>query len=334
MYCLAVLGGPILFVLQAFGQVWYAMPAALAAVPITALTLLMIWRILLWLDGFHARGFILAPLVMGFIWGATVWPGLSMWANDHVTRVVTNLGGDAFAVNWQAAISAPIDEELIKAIGIAVVAVLFRPLLTRPMHGLLLGGFVGLGAQIAEDCLYSTQTALLSPQHPASDTIIVALLRLITAFTSHWAMSALAGVGIVVLMSRTDRPWSWRLGMFAMFYLLAVAMHVIFDAPHPPGPGLLVIFLPVLVDAAIFTIAYRWVLGTERQWFRGVIALPAARALGPEANLSALLTAGGRRNARAALRYSLRMSRGQAKRYERDLLARLEALPLAEQPQG
>ncbi|MGW5229082.1 PrsW family intramembrane metalloprotease [Nocardia niigatensis] len=326
VYCVAVMAGPLLFVLQAAGQVWFAGSAALAALPVTAVTLLVIARILFALDPFRARRHLVAPMVMGAIWGATVWTGLAMWSNDHLSRAITNLFGDRFAINWSAAITAPIDEEYIKAIGIAVVALLFRARLTRPMHGLLLGASVGLGAQIAENCLYSTQTALSSPQDPAVDVILVAVLRLFTAFTSHWAMSALAGVGIVLLISRTDRSWAWRLGVFTVFYALAFTMHVLFDAPRPPGPALLSTYLPILIDLVIFALAYAWVLTTERRWFRGLIAGPAARAVGTEAGLAPLLTYRRRRKARAALRYSTGWSRKQALAYERGLLDRVTDL--------
>ena len=326
VYCVAVMAGPLLFVLQAAGQVWFAGSAALAALPVTTVTLLVIARILFALDPFRARRHLVAPMVMGAIWGATVWTGLAMWSNDHLSRAITNLFGDRFAINWSAAITAPIDEEYIKAIGIAVVALLFRARLTRPMHGLLLGASVGLGAQIAENCLYSTQTALSSPQDPAVDVILVAVLRLFTAFTSHWAMSALAGVGIVLLISRTDRSWAWRLGVFTVFYALAFTMHVLFDAPRPPGPALLSTYLPILIDLVIFALAYAWVLTTERRWFRGLIAGPAARAVGTEAGLAPLLTYRRRRKARAALRYSTGWSRKQALAYERGLLDRVTDL--------
>lgn len=333
VYCVAVVVGPLLFLMQAAGQVWFAGAAALAALPITALTLLVIGRILFALDPFRARRQLVAPLVMGAIWGATVWTGLAMWANDHLSRAVTNLFGDRFAISWSAAVTAPIDEEYIKAIGIAVVALLFRSRLTRPMHGLLLGAAVGLGAQIAEDCLYSTQTALSSPQTPVADVVLVAVLRLVTALTSHWAMSALAGVGIVVALVRTDRSLAWRLGVFALFYGLAVTMHVLFDAPRPPGPPLVSTYLPILIDLVIFAVAYAWVLASERRWFRGLIARPAARAIGTEAALAPLLTYHRRRGARAALRHSTGWSRKQALAYERGLVDRITDLDTSGQSQ-
>ncbi|MVU83926.1 PrsW family intramembrane metalloprotease [Nocardia sp. ET3-3] len=335
VYCLAVIAGPLLFLLQAAGQVWFAGTPALAALPITALTLLVIARIVFALDPFRARRHLVAPMAMGAIWGATVWTGLAMWANDHLSRAITNGIGDRFATSWSAAITAPTDEEYIKAIGIVVVALMFRNRLSRPMHGLLLGAAVGLGAQIAEDCLYSTQIALSSPQDPVVDVLLVAVLRLITALTSHWAMSALAGVGIVLAIIRTDRSWGWRLGVFALFYALAFSMHFLFDAPRPPGPALLSTYLPILIDLVIFAIAYSWVLATERRWFRGLIALPAARALGPEAGLEPLLTYRSRRKARLELRRHTRwaMSRKFAKRYERSLVDRVADLDLAPQQQ-
>ncbi|MCU1648352.1 MAG: hypothetical protein JWN03_8627 [Nocardia sp.] len=326
VYCCAVVLGPLWFVIQAAGLFWFGGTPALVALPITALTLFVFGAILFALDPFRARRRLVAPIVMGFLWGVTVWPGMALWANDNVTAVITNLAGDRFAISWQSAIAAPIDEEFIKVIGIAVVAVLFRPLLSRPMHGLLIGGFVGLGAQIAEDVLYSAQTALAAPQNPVGDVLIVAVLRLVTAFTSHWAMSALAGVGVVLLLIRTDRSWGWRVGVFALFYGLAVAMHAIFDAPRPNGPAWLVILLPIVVDLIIFSLAYRWVLGTERKWLRATISHPIARPLGAEAQLAQLLTRRSRRRARAGLRYSMRMGRPQARRFERDLIDRVTAL--------
>ncbi len=326
VYCPAVLAGPLIFLAQAAGMVRYGGAEAMAALPVTAATLLFFGWVLCELDPFRARRRLVAPIVLGFLWGASVWPGVALWANDHVTHAVTNLAGDAFASDWQAAIAAPIDEEFIKAIGIAVVAVLFRSRLRRPVDGFLIGGFVGLGAQISEDVLYSVQAALAAPQNPVADVLIVALLRLVTALTSHWAMSALAGVGIVVLLIRTDRSWGWRVGCCALFYGLAVLMHFTFDAPRPGGPGWLMMVLPVIIDLAIFTLAYRWVLGTERKWLRGIIAQPIARGLGAEAQLAALLTRRSRRRARSGLRAATRMDRRQARRYERELIDRVGLL--------
>lgn len=326
VYCAAVLAGPLVFLAQAAGMVRFGGAQAMAALPITAATLVFFGWVLFALDPFRARRRLVAPIVLGFLWGASVWPGVALWANDHVTHAVTNLAGDSFASSWQAAIAAPIDEEFIKAIGIAVVAVLFRSRLRRPMDGFLIGGFVGLGAQISEDVLYSVQTALAAPQNPVADVLIVALLRLVTALTSHWAMSALAGVGIVVLLLRTDRSWGWRWGFFALFYGMAVLMHFVFDAPRPGGPGWLLMFLPVIIDLTIFALAYRWVLGVERKWLRANISQPIARTLGSEAQLASLLTRRSRRRARAGLRAATGMGRRQARRYEHELIDRVELL--------
>ncbi|MRH91839.1 PrsW family intramembrane metalloprotease [Nocardia sp. SYP-A9097] len=332
VYFLAVLAGPLVFVAQAAGMIRFGGAQALAALPVTAATLLFFRWVLFALDPFRARRRLVAPILLGFVWGASVWPGLALWANDHVTHAITNLAGDSFASTWQAAIAAPIDEEFIKAIGIAVVAVLFRSRLRRPMDGFLIGGFVGLGAQISEDVLYSVQTSLAAPQSPVADVLIVAVLRLVTALTSHWSMSALAGVGIVVLLIRTDRSWGWRLGFFALFYGMAVAMHFIFDSPRPDSLGRLVTFLPVIIDLLIFGLAYRWVLGTERKWLRATISQPVMRTIGTEPQLASLLTRRSRRRARAGLRAATRMDRGQARRYERDLIDRVELLSVSPPP--
>jgi hypothetical protein len=72
---------------------------------------------------------------MGFVCGALAGTGIAMFANDRNMRVIQNLAGNGFAIDWQAPISAAIVEEAVKGVGVFAVAWLSRPLLRRPMHG-------------------------------------------------------------------------------------------------------------------------------------------------------------------------------------------------------
>lgn len=271
--------------------------------PFTIATLLVFGWLILRLDPLRAHRRIPVPLIMGFVWGGMVGPGIALWANDHNMEAIQNLAGDAFALNWQAPISASIVEEGIKGLGVFTVAWLARNHLYRPIHGLLLGGFTGLGFQVVEDVTYSANAALSSAQDEPQNIILVGLLRFAVGITSHWMFTALAGIGIVIAISRRDWSPLRRFGFFAAFYLLGAAMHFAWDAPSPENiNGMLVMLAKMVLYIAVFAVVYMWVVRTERRWFHWASESIATQGVAPREELATLLTHRTRRRARTALR--------------------------------
>ncbi|WP_069167185.1 PrsW family intramembrane metalloprotease [Nocardia altamirensis] len=320
VYCLVTTLGLAALVFQIAPVAALTWRDMLAGLPFTLATFVVFGGLLGQLDRLRARATIRGPLVMGFLWGALAGPGIAMYANDHNMRVIQNLAGDAFARDWQAPISAAIVEEAVKGIGVFAVAWLAKPLLQRPMHGLLLGGCTGLGFQVVEDITYEANAGLLSAQDDSSNAILVGILRLLTGITSHWLLTALAGIGIVLATTRADWSRKRRAQVFAVFYLLGAALHFGWDAPSPASVPVGSILARTLLYVLIFVVVYGWVVQTERHWFRAVVAWAVARGIAPAGELSTLISLRSRRRARAAERLDGPRNRRDQLRRQRVLL--------------
>ncbi|MFD6155423.1 PrsW family intramembrane metalloprotease [Nocardia sp. NPDC060256] len=319
-YCLISFLGLAGLVLQLAPVAALTWRDILVGLPFTLATLLVFGWLVLHLDRLRARRRIRTPLVMGFLWGALAGPGIAMFANDNNMRIIQNLAGDAFAIDWQAPISAAIVEEAVKGIGVFAVAWLARPLLNRPMHGLLLGGCTGLGFQVVENITYSANAGLLSTQDNSATAVLVGIVRLLTGITSHWMLTALAGIGIVLAVARSDWPAGRRAQVFVMFYLLGAALHFGWDAPSPANIPVGSILARTILYILIFAVVYTWVVHTERQWFRAVVNWAVTRGIAPAGELSTLISRRSRRRARKAEQLSGQYRRRHQVRRQRVLL--------------
>ncbi|RDI48254.1 PrsW family intramembrane metalloprotease [Nocardia mexicana] len=316
VYCLVIAGGALGLLIQLLPIALLTWSGILVGLPFTLATLAVIAWVLLRLDLFRAHRPIRGWLTMGFVWGAAAGPGIAMYANDNNMRVIQNLAGDAFAMNWQAPISAAIVEEAVKGAGVLAVAWLSRPLLTRPMHGLLLGGFTGLGFQVVEDLTYEADAGLNSAQNDIGTAVMVGVLRLATGVTSHWMLTGLAGIGIVVALAATDWSLARRTAVFAGFYLLGAALHFGWDAPQPEDAGIGDMARRTLVYILVFVVVYAWVVRTEKRWFRRTVETVEAEGLAPRGELETLISHRSRRRARRAQQ----VPRRQASHRQRQLL--------------
>ncbi|WP_194816571.1 PrsW family intramembrane metalloprotease [Nocardia sp. XZ_19_385] len=306
VYCAALLAGGLGLLYQLLPVLLLTWRDSLAGAPFVLAGLVVFGGLILHLDRLRAHRWIIGPLVLGFLWGALAGPGVAMWANDHNLEVIKNLAGDAFAINWQAAISAPIVEEAIKGLGVFVVAWLCRSRLWRPIHGLLLGGFTGLGFQVVENATYEANAGLNAAQPTAADAILVGALRFVTGITSHWMLTALAGIGIVQAVARSDWPMAKRVRVFVQFYLLGVLFHFLWDSPQPDdGLALVIVGLRMVAAVLIFALIYTAVLRGERRWFRSTISAAVERGIAPAEEPAMLITRRTRRMARQATRHSL-----------------------------
>ncbi|MQY22927.1 PrsW family intramembrane metalloprotease [Nocardia macrotermitis] len=306
-YALICLAGSIGLVLQMLPSATLTWSGILIGLPFMVVTLLVVGAFLSWLDLFRDHVRIRVALAMGFVWGAAAGPGIAIFANDNLIHVIRNLTGEAFAVDWQASISASIVEEGVKGAGVLAVAWLFRSQLHRPMHGLLLGGFTGLGFQLTEDATYQANAGLLSAQGDLGSSLLVAILRLLTGVTSHWMLTGIAGIGIVTAVGASTWSPRRRAATLVTCYLLGAAMHFGWDAPIS-GSGIGTVLCRIVLYALIFTALYRWVVRIDTRWFRSVVDWAVAQHLAPPGELHTLVSRRSRRRARRALRLPHRIA--------------------------
>ncbi|PSK98449.1 RsiW-degrading membrane proteinase PrsW (M82 family) [Murinocardiopsis flavida] len=166
-------------------------------------------------------------------WGVTAPVGLAMVANQALIGMWSKGAGLAFAADWAPALSAPLNEEVLKLAGVVLIAVAAPWAVRGPVDGFILGALVGLGFQMVENATYALNLVM---QQGATDglqsTLLSVVLRVgLTGLGTHWAMSAVAGTAVGILAAERWRPGRRRAAGAAVLVLVAVALHWFFDAP-------------------------------------------------------------------------------------------------------
>jgi protease PrsW len=210
--------------------------------------------------------------------------GWAAIANDDVTALASKLLGGATGAEWGAAISAPVVEETLKAIGVATVILIGREFVHRPTHGMFIGAFCGLGFQLVENVLYVVQNAF-NPV-AASDlaaTVPVVLVRVVTALDSHWLMTAMTGLGLGYALTRHDRSRARRLLVLVGLFGVAWWMHFFKDSPLfenlLPGPiGGVAKAIPNLI---LGFIVYRIAMRAEWRHYAAVVGDESSEVVTP-----------------------------------------------------
>src|SRR5262249_59176163 len=110
--------------------------------------------------------------------------------------------GVKFASDWSASLSEPLNEEVLKLCGVAMVALAAPLVINGPLDGLIYGALTGLGFQAVENITYGLNAVVMSGgTTPDSAVLNSALLRVgSTCIGSHWTMTAVAGGGVGYLI--------------------------------------------------------------------------------------------------------------------------------------
>ncbi|GIH25937.1 hypothetical protein Aph01nite_42470 [Acrocarpospora phusangensis] len=235
----------------------FSVAAVLAMIVLSPLLLLGFWL-------FHrvrpVRANPVGYALMALAWGGFGAFGVALVANPAFLSLIGKTMGLTFADRWGDAIAAPVNEELAKSAGVALLA-LAKPrpprLITGPLAGFGYGALIGLGFQIVEDFLYvfNTITAAGGVQE-VTDTLSSLFVRVVlSAWWSHWAMTAVAGAGLGYALGRTDLRAGRRALVGAAGVLLAMAMHAWWDSPALPGAFLTKGVPLLLVAAAVYLLA-------------------------------------------------------------------------------
>ncbi|NUO57757.1 MAG: PrsW family intramembrane metalloprotease [Hamadaea sp.] len=215
-------------------------------------------------------------LASAFVWGgtaATFW--ISLPANNALLEIWTKIGGTDFADRWAAGLTAPINEEFSKALGLILLIGLAPKLVRSAYDGFIIGAFIGLGFQVAEDILYAYNAATQTfgvGQVGAALKIFV--FRGLAGIVSHALFSAIFCAGLMWLLGRVPGDRKPLRGILTM--LMAMVFHFGWDDSRGLGANnpALTLVLP-FVFAAIELPALFYVLRraatTERRWTRAIL---------------------------------------------------------------
>jgi RsiW-degrading membrane proteinase PrsW (M82 family) len=260
------------------------------------------WLILL---GYHNR-YTRQPgglLLTAFVWGAvaaTFW--IALPANGALLSLYGKAFGQAWVNDWGAGLTAPINEEIGKGLGIILLLGLARRLVRSPFDGLIIGAYIGLGFQISEDVLYAfNNTAMNFGADQAGSAWNIVLVRSTSGLFGHVLFSAVFCSGIMWLIGRGERTHRLR-GLLLM--LAAMLAHGCWDDLTALGYslagdfGLLLLWFVVLpvADLLLLWLTFRLAAPQEQGWLRDILAPEAATGLLTEAEVTA--AAGGWRTRR------------------------------------
>ncbi|GAA1444450.1 PrsW family intramembrane metalloprotease [Nocardiopsis tropica] len=226
--------------------------------------------------------------VVAVAWGLFAATGAGVVANGGLGAVwAKGLGLDLAGV-WGAALTAPLNEEVLKLAGIVLVAVAFPTSVRGPVDGFAIGSLVGLGFEVTENFIYSMNAVLMAGGTGGLAPVVqTAVIRVgLTGPGSHWAMSAVAGTAVGLLAAVGWRPRTRRAVCAALLVALAMALHWLLDAPLFSG------VLGVLAKVAVIFATTMAVYLTVRRAYRRRVR----DALGSEAE-----ELGMRRSAAVAL---------------------------------
>lgn len=331
LYCLAVgLGAPgiTLAVADSFTM---AKTSLWTIAPLFVITLALFAALVLWADPYRAR----RPwiLALSSLFGATVATWLAIHGNAHLVSLTTRLLPEGVGADWAAAVAGPSTEEWGKMLGTCIIMLIAWRTLRRPMHGLLVGAFVGLGFQIFENVSYAANNAPADANSDLTGALSVTVLRSIIGVSSHWLYTAITGVGVAFLLGRTLKHYSraQRILRFLGLYALGWGLHFWWNAP---AGSLTVALLPVKVVVAIiaFLLVARIAWRQEREYLAHaeteVAPYPvlAAAAADPVLHSAAGTRKQRRRGLKRAKKEGGRAGKKEARRLRRRYLDALQAL--------
>lgn len=269
-------------------------PIALAiSVVINGILAWLFIKLINWIDLFEREP--LSLLVAAVGWGAIVATGFAVHANGLVITTAMKLGLD----DWGPAISAPIDEELLKIMGVIAVMVIGREYIHRAMDGLILGMMCGVGFEIVENVLYGVQSAIADVNSDVAAAVTTSLSRLTFGVGGHLIFTGIAGFGVGYVMTRRDRSMFNRILVAAALLVVAWGLHFLWDAPFEgliTGP---LMKYPILLIA--FFLLYRYAVHREWDWFSQTMANQPDEVITKD-EITAMRTLRGRHRARRRAR--------------------------------
>ncbi|MFJ2645782.1 PrsW family intramembrane metalloprotease [Streptomyces sp. NPDC087420] len=224
-------------------------------------------------------------------WGGTAATGSAIVANTGLQGVWFKTAGIDFGSRWGAALTAPLNEELLKVSGVLLIALGSRRLVRGPLDGFFLGAFTGLGFQVVENWTFAMNSLVIAGGIDEGAAVGQSFTTrvVLTGVGSHWAMTAVAGTGVGILLAHRSPPAPRRHLAALLCLLMAMAMHWFFDSP----------FLGSVAGiAGKAVLNFLVALGFYLTLRRGVRDRARAFLLSPETDLSPdLLTRGSRRSA-------------------------------------
>lgn len=285
------------------------MDAEIALAPLWIGFIVVLAWLILKFDPYRSTRRYPQALLAGTALGGTAALMMAVYGNEALGGIWARYLSPETMADWQASLTAPFIEEVAKAMCVAVILVLCSAVFHRISHALLVGMFVGFGFDVAEDLTYATREAIYNLDSDIAGAGPNLIVRFATAIPAHWAYTALAAVGVLLLLPTFNGPPAWgrarRITVALSLFAAAATMHFVWDAPEPEGWDWTSLWVKLAINLLLFGLPVWLLLRFERGWVAERIA--TGRADGtlvavPDEVLDSLLTARARRRLRRQAR--------------------------------
>ena len=226
-------------------------------------------------------------LVFGaMLWGAVAATSLAGQANHDWGAVVARLLGPDVASRWTAALTAPLVEETLKAVGVVLIYLIARSEINGAVDGFVYGAMVGLGFAVVENVFYFVGQFGGQPAGVIGGFFVRVLA---SGLYGHVLYTGLTGMGIAWFVTRTDLRLARRLLVAGGLCLLAVVAHFLWNSPllnvFPTGEAtpleqLVAIPLAAAVKGVPFLVVVVLLVALARRQERRWLQVAAAGELG------------------------------------------------------
>jgi RsiW-degrading membrane proteinase PrsW (M82 family) len=233
-----------------------------------------------WLDRFEKEP---AHLLFGaFIWGALVATGGAIIWTSVLQLSAEALTGDvALADLTGTTLFAPIVEESLKGLAVAIIFVAFPDEFDSVLDGMLYGAITALGFAATENVLYLFFAGYGDGGYPSM--IVLFVLRVILGGWGHAVYTSFIGIGLAVARLRPGR--AVKLIAPLLGWVVAVFLHALHNtmATFLAGAfGLGGLAATLAVDWLSWVVALAvvfWAIFRERRWIREYLQEEVASGL-------------------------------------------------------
>jgi RsiW-degrading membrane proteinase PrsW (M82 family) len=171
-------------------------------------------------------------ITIAVLWGGVVALSFSAITNSSMLSFLQHLLPAVTVDSWGAAIVAPINEELYKGAGLVIIYLMARAEFNGLMDGLVYGAMIGLGFQVVENVQYFVHAAAESGGGQLGPVVSTFFIRVVLAgLYSHTLFSGLMGFGFAYLVTQRAATLGRRVGVAALFAVLAWAAHFVWNSP-------------------------------------------------------------------------------------------------------
>ena len=193
--------------------------AALAALLLVSVQAALLWLIARAMP--RKRTQPLSLRLAALAWGAVIAATVAAYANTSARVPVESLGLGSFV----ASIVAPLNEDLLRLLGVLLVLTLASARPLTVMDGALYGFLVGAGFEVIENLVYALRG------DDFASTVATGIQRLLIGFGLHALWTTLAGAALAYCLSRRQAGLAARWWALVPAVIVPMLLHAAWDAP-------------------------------------------------------------------------------------------------------